>query len=538
MRILVIALGALILGAAAAPTLAGYLASTGEQGFCGVLQNPVDGDLYLMWIQEAAHTDGLLLPVLHNPDSEEPCFFNLLWVGLGKVGMLTGLSPRVLYHCAHLLGAAVFLVLLWSFCRRVFPNERDTALVAWLLAGAGGGLGWLVTAVEGQPYAYPHGPPDVWAPEMTVFTSLSAFPHFAVSLALYVGGLLLVLGAVETGRKGPAWAAAGVLCALGLVHVYDIVPAGAALACWLALLHLRGGRDRSGDAAPVRELLSPLLLGLVAPVAFFVVLTRLYPELEAWNRQNLMLSPPPWEYLLALGIPGLVACAFTALGFRRWARHRALSLCAMWFAVTWPLLYTSPLVPWERRFTEGWWIPTAILAAAGTSAAFAGRPPLRRAALALLLLAALPGTVIHVVSWTARAAETAPPAHRSADWRAGCEALGAEAGVHGGPALATADHGRFLPTCARVRVWVGHPHISPDHSRRAWEAAAFFAPGWDIGQRADFLLGTGATHVFAGPRQRGPALDELIERGVLRLRQAAGDVAVYAVVPPEERPRP
>src|SRR5262249_48001561 len=91
------------------------------------------------------------------------------------------------------------------------------------------------------------------------------------------------------------------------------------------------------------------------------------PVLLEWTTQNVTLSPPPWDYALAYGLPGLAAIAGAVVLWRSpqvvGLRPEASAMLRVWLVLGFLLIYVP--LPFQRRLTMGLSFPIAILAAIG-----------------------------------------------------------------------------------------------------------------------------------------------------------------------------
>jgi hypothetical protein len=362
------------------------------------------------------------------------------------------------------------------------------------------------------------------------------FPHFAVSLAL----LLAVHGAVladqvqENRRK--LWVAPALFAALGFIHVYDLFPAVAAWVLWLLIGRARPRATTQQDREPVRwRRLLLAGLGALIPIIFYWSLTRSSPALANWNATNQMPSPAFPQYLVALGIPGLLAILFIARNTQHWRSDPWLRLLVCWFLVTIPLLYSAPIFPFERRFMEGWWIPTALLALCALdprhsrdarnwrkTATSAG------AAIAAVILS-LPGGVHKLGLAMEKLDDPKAPYYRDEHWEATCDFLRHEVPREGTTVLSSHKTGLYLPTCSLQFTYIGHPQLTPDHGRRAYEATQFMNAFGERAERLQLLKRAKVTHIVRYADGDQAWFEALERHGVIEQKFVSGPGVVYAV---------
>ncbi len=452
------------------------------QVFSGLSTPLPDEASYLMWMGQ--HRDGALrVENRMTTDPHERFYGNPVWMVLGLASRVTGASLVATYHGGRAALAFLYLVLLWAALGRLVPDRRSAAL-AFALVAVGSGFGWL------QDLGLPVESADTWMTELWSFPSLLHFPHFAASLALVAATLGAVARGLASGRRGPGIAAGLALALLVQVHPYTALTLSLALAVsWV--LERRVAARGPAEAGIGTRPTSPTVTGGPVPIALAIAFAAFAlaaaqvvssPMLQAWARQNVMPSPPPWQYVAGFGFPGLMAL----VGFWRLTRDRAwtpaLRLLAAWIAVAALLAYGAPVIPFERRCIEGVHIALAVFAALAIAPELARRSRGSAAILAaFVVVASAPGSIATAL----RECMTDNPGYVDADWPDLARAVHESAGDDG--VLAAPRAGLYLAAFAGARVFIGHHEVTPQFGKRLRAVESFFSDPAPPDARTAFL---------------------------------------------------
>jgi hypothetical protein len=523
--------GLLVLAGITLPYAVAALSSPPGQIYLGLAAWAPDQLSYLMWMRQVAGGGPCynLMTAQPHPPLTPP----LIWVMLGWLVRVSGLSPIAAYHVGRAALAGLYLSVLWQALRIWVPRPAARA-VAFVAIGTGSGLGWVARLLD-----WPSTTPDQWMPELWSFSSLLYYPHFAASLLLVALGWW-GLGKMERPVRGWGWGAVGLAAAAAgeaAIHPYTYLPLlGAGLAYTARWVRRKGGwgwRWGAGWGA--------LLAGLPI-LATHALATAHHPMLRAWALQMQMPSPSPAAYLVGLGWAGLAA-----LGVAVWLAAQALSVrgsgpqsaayslglggmaagalrcAALWLGVAFALAYAYPYVPFARRCVEGAHLFVVVL---GLPVLLAAVEPVRQrwglAAAAGTVGALLCPTSLVLARDAAGWKAVRVPAQMAQMWRYCREHLPADAAI-----FCRAAEGMYVPAFTGRRVYVGHFHLTPDYKRRAQVAEWFFAPQASNGYRAAVLRGSGCQYVLAGPGSAAvrQALAQLLGPPVF----AAGPYGLYAI---------
>lgn len=345
------------------PYLLGYQRAGADWQFSGFVLGVDDGNSYIAKMLRGAEGDWLFRSP-YSAEKQDGFLAFLPYLLLGKLTSQPGQHEQLvsLYHLYRWAGGFALAFAVYAFVS-LFLEQRKQRQMAALLALAGGGLGWLAMLGLGGLWGE-RVPLEFYSPESFGFLSLLSLPHLEFGRALLLAGLAATL------RPAPGWLGwvlPGLLwLALGFFQPLTIASGWAVLGMFLlvrgVVCLVRKG-DPACTASWKNDLLRAVVTGVISLpwVAYNFAAFQIDPYLRGWSRQNIILSPPPADYLLAYG----VMLALGVLGLRSlWRRdERAAALLAGWLAA-FPLLAYFPY-PLQRRLPEGFWVALAVLGTAG-----------------------------------------------------------------------------------------------------------------------------------------------------------------------------
>jgi len=504
----VAAISFFILAFTCLPYLLGWgVAAASDTGltFGGFVIGVEDGNSYLAKMAQGARGHWLF-HIVYTSESHDGALLLLFYILLGKLAALlpgagADLPLRLIwaYHLARLVCGAGLLAMIYRFVAEFLPTVGLRRL-AWLMIALGGGLGWLLLALDmGDWLGSP--PLDLILPEGFTFLTIFLLPHIALGRTLLLGGVLIWLeGAKKLAssesrkRRTALWA--GVLwLGMGMIVPFYPLVAGMVVGGTLLAWGLLGRRF------PGREVTFSLLAGVIlSPVVLYsawVFTTN--PVMAGWAKQNLILSPPLPHYLVAYLLPALLAAAGVLWVWRERPDKKYWLLVA-WLLVVPPLLYAP--FNFQRRLIEGYQVPLCTLAALGAGRVIwprlRSRFPRPRLLAAALLLFLFPSSLMLVAgSSLAATAAQAPIYHSSPEL--GVAAWLADHASEGDLLLSGYSAGNFMPAWAPVRVYYGHGSETVDLRIKEENVLQFYAAETDDEWRRSFLRINEIDYVLHGP---------------------------------------
>lgn len=160
----------------------------------GVTAHPADNLSYSAWAQQAR--SGLWrFGILYTTSEHEPLMFNSLFLLIGKLSALFGVSPLLVLNVLGALSLPVFVFAFSSMCRRLGLGSAAT-FAATCLALGGGGISWIRKSIDwlGINQVLPVGPPGPDLSFYDVYPVVAYFvsPYHAIAFGI-VGVLVLLL---------------------------------------------------------------------------------------------------------------------------------------------------------------------------------------------------------------------------------------------------------------------------------------------------------------------------------------------------------
>lgn len=352
------------------PYLYGYTQSTPHARFTGTIElgQTQDWNSHLSWVRQAA--DGkILLRDKFTTEQHPENFFNLYFLVLGWFSRITGFSPIATYHIFRIL----FCLFLLHAIRKlvcVFVDDSFRQTVAFLAVVFSAGFGWMffygLNQVLLKSGLLIYAPVDLWMSEAIPFQTMTLAPLTAFSLAL----LLLIFRFLFLAFRGDdprgAWKAGCLGAVLVNVHPYNVVTAYT-----VPLFYILASRMFDKNTFWLKLRIYTLFAAISCP-ALFLHLWTLHqnPVFQEWSKSK-TLSTNPLDYVLGFGwtwiffFPGFrfkKADLISLLSAYSERYARSLFLTA-WAAASFLLVF-SPF-PFQRRLSEGMFVPLCLLAAPG-----------------------------------------------------------------------------------------------------------------------------------------------------------------------------
>lgn len=458
-----------------------YLFAWGAGGethvFNGLLINPIDGNSYLAKMRQGFNGAwSFNLPYSYEPG--EGAYIMMLYLLLGHIARLLHIPLALTFHLARLISAVFMALSLERLCRRVFP-ERGRWL-ALTLALFGSGLGWLAV-IFGQFTS------DLWVVEAYPFLAGYATPHFALGMALQ----LWLLGAVVAEERDWGMWLKLALAGLGLsllspFAVVVIATVGGGLLVW------RITKREAWRGLFVRL----LVIGVSSTPAMVYDLwvSQTHPVLKVWHAQNLTVSPPWWDLLLALSPALLLAVYGARLALK--GKNKTGQMLAMWLVVCLVLVYLPFSL--QRRFLHGLYVAIALLAVRAI-VHIVERWPRWRILLpgSVVVLSVLTNVVVLLSG--VYGANTLDPSLYITKAESRAFAWIEENTADQALVLAAPDTGLVLPVYTQARVLYGHPFETVQAEEMEDLVVAFY--GGSV-SAAEVMGSYPVRYVFYGPRER------------------------------------
>lgn len=369
-------LGFVTLLLASLPYLYGWIATPAGHVFSGITYNIDDVAVYLSWMRQA-ESGAFFQRNLFTTEPQQGILFNLLFLLLGNVARVTGLSLILVYHVARVLFGALLLGAVAKLLQETFTETRARKL-AFALVCISAGVGWTRGGYQaGAGFAQPI---DLWQPEAITFLSLYYTPLFTAALFAIVVFWISVLRAERTGRIRDLWPA--LLCGalLGNFHSYDVVPL---FAVWGIYRIVSDVLSRRVDAKGWVRL---IVTGIAALPTTLYQAYALRAEAVFYARAFDTTTPSPALPWVLLGFGFLLPLCVSAAVLYKRDREAYVSSAAMRLLFTWAVVGVAVAyvpVAFQRKLIMGVHLPLCLLAG-GALATLTARLPGKFPAIAAL----------------------------------------------------------------------------------------------------------------------------------------------------------
>lgn len=536
----------LVMAFVSVPYLIGVRNSTPEMVFSGHVFSLSDMESYIAKMREGAD-GGWTYTLAYTFEPHRAAFVYPFYLGLGKLAawvsgqgaQVSGEALSAAYHIARILGGLALLAVIYRFAAE-YLEEAPKRRLAWALAVLASGLGWLPTVLHllGVLSIEPRLPVSYYIPEAFSILLLYGFPHLSIVRALLLGGWLLLFRSLDGAPGGwPAAMYAGLVWTImGVILPTMAALLGVLVVAWLLALWIIERRR------PWAAFWRAAAAG-AGPVVVLIYNAWIFsrdPIYAAWSAGNRLPSPPVVDYLLAYGLPILLAIP-GVLEVRRSGVSNRWALLLAWPLVAAGLVYAPINI--QRRLLEGVSVALGILATFGLWRIVGEKPEseglhlgwrLRQMAMGVLLMLLMAADFLLVGGGALQASDPHWPIFHPADERAALDWLLTHA-PEDAVVLAENETSIYLPAYASVRTVVGHGPETIDGDAKREVVHRFFWGGMTDADRADWLAETGSAYVWVGHEEVNPdCAARCFDPLALGLEPvfARGAVTVYAV-PPE-----
>lgn len=491
----VIIFALVVLAVTTLPVLLGFWMQGSDWKFTGFFIGVEDGNSYIAKMSIGT-SGGWLFNTPYTAYPQNGFLAFLPYILLGKLAAGAGQHDQLvaLFQIFRWVGGFVMISATYQFVA-FFIEEPRWRILGTAVATLGGGFGWM--AFTGlQSIWGDRIPLEIYSPETFGFLSVFTLPHLALGRGLLLLGLLAYWRGYSTTRKTSTTILNGLLW-LGLGFMQPLT----VLIGWLVIgvdLIVRYISQRKGWGV-TQNWRGGLVNGLImvacsAPVVLYTVLSFLTdPFLKIWSEQNIILSPPPLDYLMAYAI---ILPFFTAGVLKLVRQRRVESFTLLGWVALLPLLAYFPY-NLQRRLPEGIWVGLVILAVAGLGTfSFRwlrfGRIFLWTSFLTTILVFA--GSIFSVL-------QVKTPIYRPADEISAFQSI-TPAGSSYPIVLAAYDTANALPAWAQARTLIGHGPESIHLKEIQPRVEKFFQQETSNNERVQLIKEFNIRYIIWGPAER------------------------------------
>lgn len=499
-----------------------------------------DSALYLDMIEQSKR-GAWLLENRFSPEQGKPVYLNSIWVFVGKIAQITGMSSLAAFTFFRFATVLIFVAALRRFLREVTDRTLVRNL-AVLLVVFGGGIGWFFGVIgtwmpELRPWFT-----EIRSPESNCFLSLLATPHISLAAALV---LLVLVGYIRAGKGShrAVWFTCLSIVLLASFHPYDIIMLYLVGAAYVLFSRIKEGRFN-------RTLMMMYIASVAAsaPVLFYHRWTLLNaPDMRGLNLQNAV--PPETSLMYVFALSPLLIFALRQL-FLQMASFRLLSaghLLVVAWALSIPfMVYSYPDISFAWKLGIGMQVPLYILAAEWIDRRLTYEKQRCKAKLvqatssttswiAVAIAVSLLGSVTTLAAMTKVALDRAFPYYIEAEDVAAMQWL-ADNSDERETVLSLRWEGMFMPRYAQKRAFMGHAIQSVNYWGKEWLAERLFSA--DEIQLTDLqvLRHYEVKWVYYGQSER-KVWSSLRPTEHLQLAYSDGLVQIYRVRLPDDLPQ-
>lgn len=349
------------------PYWIGFSSQGTDWRFTGFIFGVEDGNSYIAKMLTGASGDWLFRTPYTATDQRGFLAF-LPYLLLGKLTAGAGQHVQMvaLFQLFRWAGIVLCLFATYDFLA-IFLKDIRWRRWGLALATLGGGLGWVLAVIK-SPEGLGTLPLEFYSPETFGFLGLYGLPHLAFARALLLWGLrgFLLNGQGVSDepqwKKIWRWAQPGIAwLVMGFMQPVDVGIAWGVIGLYLLVRRFAWHRQEE-QPEWLMDVRRTLVTGLIsAPILIYSGVSYLTdPFLKTWGAQNILPSPPFWQYLLAYG----VVLPFAVIGGIHLIRSKRVeSLMLVSWAIALPVLAYLP-VTIQRRLPEGGWVALLALALA------------------------------------------------------------------------------------------------------------------------------------------------------------------------------
>jgi hypothetical protein len=487
----------LVLGITTIPYVMGFALQGDEWRYTGFVFGVEDGNSYIAKMLSGAY-GAWLFKTPYTAYSQNGFFGFFPYLILGKISLrgLQHTSLVILFHAFRWIGGTLMIWASYDFSS-IFIKEIRYRRWATVLATVGGGFGWL--ALFGLSGLWGDGMPlSFYSPESFGFLAIYGLPHLACARAMLLWGLASYLTCDNRSWKA-GLTTSGLWLVLSLMQPITVV-VGGALIGWHLLITGAKALITKHETVKIRwqEQFSfaVKMAILPAPVVIYTAWAFISdPFLSQWSTQNIIQSPPFWDYLLAYG--GMLILALLGLKAVLIKENQNAWLFLLGWVVLFPILAYSPFGV-QRRLPEGVWVAIIVLGMSGVSSMSIR---LRKAAHVFAVISVLPAVIL-VMGGVTAVMNVSSPIYRPRNEVEAFEWL-RENGKPEDVVLAVYETANPLPAWTPMRGLVGHGPESIHLEEINARVERFYEDGTSDAERRILIEEFDVDFVIHGPDEQG-----------------------------------
>lgn len=499
----------LLMLAISVPYIWAYAAAIPNHHFMGYLINPMEGYSYLAKMYQG-YTDNWLFRLPYTPEPHQGVFLFTVYLGMGHLARILGVSSTLVFHTLRLLGGLFMLLMIYLFAADWTDNITQRR-ITWGLAAVSSGFGWLLML-----FGYL---PRLSAPEAFPLYSAYTSVHLPWAIALLAWMAHAFVRVLLTENPPPPdfnrYSVGLAVATLVLVNISPlaILPLGCGVIAVIVWKWVRAGVFPWREAAWAS--IVPIF-GLPLMAYHIWAISPANPVFHAWALQTYSIPPPALDYLIDYG-PFLIMG-----GLAIWASRHTLDGGDV-FLLAWVILNSLLLhTPFglQRRFMVGMILPMAIYAGRGLWRVIVplAKKRWRPVLLSSILILTVPTTLIVITAPVYGIRTRDEGFYYTHDEYQMLLWLG----EHTEPEaliLASPDYSLLIPTMSNLRVVYAHPFETVDAEAREEAARQYY-----LGQDCSVVEEEGVDYIIFGPRE-----DRILAQGENASSCLPGSVPIHQI---------
>jgi hypothetical protein len=490
-----------VLAVSTIPYLLGYWVQGDQWRFLGFIFGISDGNSYIAKMLGGAAGDWLFrTPYTAYPQNGAFAFFP--YILLGKLSAPPAQHEQLvfLFQLFRWVGGFILAFATYDFVA-LFVKKIQNRRLALAVILLGGGLGWL-SAIGISALWQSRIPLEFYSPETFGYLSLLGLPHLEVARAFLLWGLRDYLANGKDYSNKRAIKAGLMWLGMGLFQPLTVVVGWIVIGLHTFTINLWKGieayREKNKFRLNAPEYLRTTILMAVcsAPIVFYSFVSFTFdPFLRSWTAQNLILSPPPGDYLLAFGamLPLAIIGIYSVFKRKDWDGI----LLGLWVCII-PILAYAPY-NLQRRLPDGVWVAILTLVFIVVERYLA---KYQKWVNVLCVFAFLPSFFFLMGAFLAvsQPAEPLFAPKSQIDAFAELNKIASKNDV----VLASFETANNLPAWAPLRTVLGHGPESINAAELSPEIALFFNEKGSDQARLDLIAEFNIKYVILGPDEQKP----------------------------------
>ncbi len=501
---------AIIVIIAAIPFIYAVMSTPNGMAYSGRhAQNSGDYAVYFSQMEQARQGHMLFLN-LFTSESHARTIFDPVWLVLGWISRVTGLSIPLTFHVARLIAIPLFISVAARFVWTMLDDARERRVALLMISFGGGITGYAKTT------------------DASAFHAMQFSPHVVLSLTFLLAIFLLMYRSFHLHIIRYAVYAGFLGLVLFFFHPYHISTTYGILGAYaMVMIFLR--------RSPAWSIISSFAVYValsVPAVLYYWLFFKLSPIGSGWLAQSdsLMHARPPWEILWSFAPLVLLAL----IGYKVLLNERREQAIFMvtWIVIALTLMWT----PWffRMRTIGGMTIPLSIASAAGI-VWLLRIVALRKSAMAwsMVLIIAIIGTTmpvhgmtfIHNIAVYAQQVDYAYISDELVDVIRVYRQQATDTDV----LLASPYTSNIIPALTGRKVYIGHGIQTLSSHQKVKDINAFFSRAANDDPTYTELRSLGITFLLITPKEQELGMLPLDNAPFLQIAAREGPYSLYRV---------